>query len=59
MHIHRQLQSYPEMVERQPIPSAVTIDFTHHIDSPPNVGVHIDTEEGHGLDMSAPGRQLD
>ena len=59
VHIRQLLQSYPETVEHQPMPSTVSIDFSHCIDSPLNVGVHIDTKEGHGLDTANPGRPLD
>ena len=58
-HIHQQLESYPEMVEYQPMPRAVMIDFSCPIDAPPNVGVHIDTENGHGSDTAAPDSHLD
>ena len=59
VHIRQQLQSYPETVECQPMPSAVTIDFSRSSDSSPNVGVHDNIEDSHGLDTAAPDRHLD
>ena len=56
VHIRQQLQSYPETVEYLPMLSAVMIDFSRPIDAPPNVGVHTNTEDGHGSDTAAPDR---
>ena len=59
VHIRRQLQSYPETAESQPTLSAVTVDFSCHHDSSPNVDVHDNIEDGHGADTAAPDRHID
>ena len=59
VHIRWQLQSYPEMAESQPTPSAVTVDFSRCRDSSPNVDVHDNIEDGHGVDTVAPDRHID
>ena len=59
VHIHWQLQSYPEAVERQPTPGAVMVDFSCRSDSSPNVDVHDNIEDGHGVDTAAPDRHID
>ena len=40
VYLRRQLQSYPEAVERQPTMGAVMVNFSRHSDSSPNVDVH-------------------
>ena len=59
VHIHQQLQSYPDLVAFQPLSHSVTIDFTLQNEPAPNVSGQHDPEDVHRLDMAAPGNQHD
>ena len=59
VHIRRQLQSYPEAVERQPTPGAVMVDFSCRSNSSMNVDAHDNSEDGHGVDTVALDRHID